>query len=54
MTMMEKPEIQKLMAIQQKAALGADATPPLFKNLNLSPAQLEQFKNIFSSRSRPP
>ena len=45
MAMMDKPEIQKLMAIQQKAALdGRYAT--LFKNLNLTPAQLEQFKNL--------
>ena len=45
MAMMDKPEIQKLMAIQQKASLdGRYGT--LFKNLNLSPAQLEQFKNL--------
>ena len=45
MAMMEKPEIQKLMAIQQKAGLDARYAT-LFKNLNLSPAQLEQFKNL--------
>ena len=45
MAMIEKPEIQKLMAIQQKAALDARYAA-LFKTLNLSPAQLEQFKNL--------
>jgi hypothetical protein len=45
LAMMDKPEIQKLMAIQQKAALDARYAT-LFKNLNLSPAQLEQFKNL--------
>jgi hypothetical protein len=45
MAMMEKPEIQKLMAIQQKAALDG-RYGALFKTLNLSPAQLEQFKNL--------
>jgi len=45
MAMMDKPEIQKLMAIQQKAALDANYAA-LFKNLNLSPAQLEQFKSL--------
>ena len=45
MAMMDKPEIQKLMAIQQKASLDGRYAA-LFKNLNLSPAQLEQFKNL--------
>jgi hypothetical protein len=45
MAMMDKPEIQKLMAIQQRSALDARFAA-LFKNLNLSPAQLEQFKNL--------
>ena len=45
MALMDKPEIQKLMAIQQKAALDGRYAA-LFKNLNLSPAQLEQFKNL--------
>ena len=45
MAMMDKPEIQKLMAIQQRAALDGRYAA-LFKNLNLSPAQLEQFKNL--------
>lgn len=43
--MMDKPEIQKLMAIQQRVALDTRYAT-LFKNLNLSPAQLEQFKNL--------
>ncbi|MEO7588268.1 MAG: carbohydrate ABC transporter permease [Arachnia sp.] len=43
--MMDKPEIQKLMAIQQRASLDAHYAG-LFKSLNLSPAQLEQFKNL--------
>ncbi|MEO6875109.1 MAG: hypothetical protein ABI222_09835 [Opitutaceae bacterium] len=43
--MMDKPEIQKLMAIQQRAGLD-ERYAALFKNLNLSPAQLEQFKNL--------
>ena len=45
MAMMDKPEIQKLMAIQQKAGLDARYAT-LFKNLNLTPAQLDQFKNL--------
>lgn len=43
--LLDKPEIQKLMAIQQRAGLDARFAT-LFKNLNLSPAQLEQFKNL--------
>ena len=43
--MMDKPEIQKLMGIQQRAGLDAHYAT-LFKSLNLSPAQLEQFKNL--------
>ena len=45
MAMMDKPEIQKLMAIQQKAALDGRYAA-LFKNLNLSPEQLEKFKSL--------
>jgi hypothetical protein len=45
MAMMDRPEIQKLMAIQQRATLDTRYAA-LFKNLNLSPAQLEQFKNL--------
>lgn len=45
MAMMDKPEIQMLMAIQQRAGLDARYAS-LFKSLNLSPAQLDQFKNL--------
>lgn len=45
MAMMDKPEIQKLMAIQMRAGLDSRYAA-LFKGLNLSPAQLEQFKNL--------
>lgn len=45
MAMMEKPEIQKLMAIQQRGALDGHFAA-LFKNLNLSPEQLEKFKSL--------
>lgn len=45
MAMMDKPEVQRLMAIQQRAGLDAHYAA-LFKNLNLTPAQLEQFKNL--------
>ncbi|MBS0663552.1 MAG: hypothetical protein JSR48_09815 [Verrucomicrobia bacterium] len=45
MAMMEKPEIQKLLAQQQRGALDARFAA-LFKSLNLSPEQLEKFKNL--------
>ena len=45
MAMMDRPEIQKLMATQQRAALDSRYAA-LFRNLNLSPEQLEQFKNL--------
>ena len=45
MAMMEKPEIQKLMAQQQRGALDGHYAA-LFKSLNLSPEQLEKFKNL--------
>lgn len=45
MAMMEKPEIQRLMAIQQRGALDQHYAQ-LFKSLNLSPDQLEKFKNL--------
>ncbi|MBI5422546.1 MAG: hypothetical protein HZA32_00570 [Opitutae bacterium] len=45
MAMMDNPEIQRLMAQQQLGALDSRYAA-LFKNLNLSPAQLEQFKNL--------
>lgn len=45
MAMLDNPEIQKLMSIQQKAALDSRFAS-LFKSLNLSPADLEKFKNL--------
>lgn len=45
MAMMDNPEIQRLMAQQQLGALDSRYAA-LFKNLNLSPAQLDQFKNL--------
>lgn len=39
------PEVQKLMAVQQKAGLDSHYAS-LFKQLNLSPADLEKFKNL--------
>ncbi|MBX3735531.1 MAG: hypothetical protein KF715_02485 [Candidatus Didemnitutus sp.] len=45
MAMMDNPEIQRLMAQQQRGALDSRYAT-LFKNLNLTPAQLEQFKNL--------
>jgi hypothetical protein len=45
MAMIDRPEIQKLMATQQRAALDSRYAA-LFRNLNLSPEQLEKFKNL--------
>lgn len=45
MAAMDDPEVQRLMAMQQRGALDARYAA-LFKSLNLSPAQLEQFKNL--------
>lgn len=45
MAMMDNPEIQRLMAQQQRGALDSRYAS-LFKSLNLTPAQLEQFKNL--------
>lgn len=42
---LQKPEIQRLLATQQKAALDARYAG-LFKSLNLTPAQLDKFKNL--------
>ena len=49
MAAMQKPEMQRLLATQQKAALDARYAA-LFKNLNLSPAQLDKFKNLLVER----
>ncbi|MSU45887.1 MAG: hypothetical protein EXS42_01855 [Lacunisphaera sp.] len=40
-----RPEVQQLMAVQQKAALDGRYSS-LFKQLNLSPADLEKFKGL--------
>jgi hypothetical protein len=45
MAVMERPEVQKLMAIQQKGQLDGRYAA-LFKNLNLSPEQLDKFKTL--------
>lgn len=45
MAMMDNPEFQKLVATQQKGALDSRYAA-LFRSLNLSPQQLEQFKNL--------
>ena len=45
MALMDKPEIQKLMAIQQRGALDSRYAA-LFKNLNLTPEQLDKFKSL--------
>jgi hypothetical protein len=45
MALMDRPEIQKLMALQQKAQLDSRYAA-LFKSLNLSPEQLDKFKNL--------
>lgn len=45
MNMMEQPEIQRLLAIQQKGQLDSRYAA-LFKSLNLSPEQLDKFKTL--------
>lgn len=42
---MNSPEVQQLMAIQQKAALDGPYAA-LFRRLNLGPAELEKFKHL--------
>ena len=48
--LMDKPEIQRLLAVQQRAALDARYAD-LFKSLNLTPEQLEKFKNLLVEKS---
>jgi RNA polymerase-binding transcription factor DksA len=48
---MASPQFQRLMAIQQKGMLDG-VYAPLFKALNLSPQQLEQFKNLMVQRQQ--
>jgi hypothetical protein len=43
--MMDRPEVQRLMAIQQKSALDSRYAA-LFRNLSLTPDQLERFKEL--------
>ncbi len=45
MAFMDNPEMQRLMAITQRANLDGRYST-LFKNLHLSPADLEKFKNL--------
>lgn len=45
MNMMDNPEVQKLMAVQQKGALD-NRYSALFKSLHLSPQDLEKFKSL--------
>lgn len=45
MALMDKPEMQRLVALERKGALDARFAP-LFKNLNLTPEQLDKFKNL--------
>lgn len=45
MAFMDNPEMQKMMAITQRANLDGRFSA-LFKNLRLSPADLEKFKNL--------
>jgi hypothetical protein len=49
LAMMENPEMQKLMHVQQKASLDGRYAA-LFKSLNLTPEQLEKFKNLLVER----
>lgn len=44
-SMLDNPEAQRLMALQQRGALDARYSA-LFRSLNLSPAQLEKFKDL--------
>jgi len=49
--MMDNPQFQKLMAIQQKAMLDTSYAP-LFKMLALTPQQLDQFKNLMVQKQQ--
>jgi hypothetical protein len=51
MAVMSSPQFQRLMAIQQKGMLDG-VYAPLFKALNLSPQQLDQFKNLMVQRQQ--
>src|SRR5690348_10464108 len=45
MAMMDRPEVQRMVAMQQKAALDARYYS-LFKRLALTPDQLDKFKDL--------
>ncbi|MEO7597303.1 MAG: hypothetical protein ABIV50_00100, partial [Opitutus sp.] len=45
MSMMDRPEVQRMMALQQKASLDSRYSA-LFKNLALTPEQLDKFKDL--------
>jgi len=47
--MMNRPEVQRMMALNQKAALDTNYAK-LFKQLNLAPEKLEQFKKLMVER----
>lgn len=47
--LMDKPEVQRLMAIQQKAMIDSRYAA-LFKNLNLSPEQTDKLKSLLAER----
>lgn len=49
-SLLDNPEAQRLLAIQQKGTLDARYSA-LFRMLNLSPAQLEQFKDMLVEKS---
>jgi hypothetical protein len=51
LAVMNDPKVQKLMAIQQKGLLDAHYAA-LFKSLNLSPQQLDQFKDLLVQKQQ--
>lgn len=50
---LERPEVQRLMQLQQKAQLDSRYAA-LFKSLNLSPDQLDKLKNLLVERQSAP
>ena len=48
--LMNKPEVQAMVSLQQKAAIEARYAP-LFKNLNLPAEQIEKLKTLLADRS---
>jgi hypothetical protein len=52
-SMMDRPDMARLMAIQQKAQIDARFAP-LFKKLGLSPDKLAQFKSLLADRLSTP